>query len=101
MIIKKIKSLVDTTLRTSIETIMLSKDQVTLAKFKNKQEFEGIINSGIAIEVPLCEPEVKVIPVLYRDKVLMEKVVKIPEEDLSNRLGELKLLKNNIENKQV
>jgi Leucine-rich repeat (LRR) protein len=101
MIIKKIKSLKDTTLRTSIETIMLSKNQVTLARFKNKQEFEGIINSGVAIEVPSCEPEVKVIPVLYRDEVKMEKVVVIPESDLSNRLQELKLLKNNIENKQV
>ena len=80
---------------------MLSKDQVTLAKFKNKQEFEGIINLGVAIEVPFCEPEVKTIPVLYKNEVIMEKVVTIPECDLSNRLGELKLIKNNIENKQV
>jgi hypothetical protein len=110
MIIKKIRSLQDTTLNTSVEVVDLSIGQVVTVKFKNIQSFDEMIRLGVFVEANEDDKEVKIIPVIrpdnfkitsndinneklhgfnIQDEIVKNEVIKITKikkEDLTNKL---------------
>lgn len=61
----KARSLKDQTLNTGLEVRELIKGEVFLARYKNQQVFECLIELGILQKVSSAEPLQKKIPVVF------------------------------------